>query len=155
MNWLLTGNSEIEPSQHFLGTTDAKPVIVKTSGVERVIVTHAGNVGIGVSEPSTALHVRGRIATGSNAESAGAVTFFPPQGTGWFHIDNGPVAVSEQGEGIGRLRISGGENPGDAEFVSVQVDGHVGIGMVTPEYRVVMLQAPFAPTILSSRPMQG
>lgn len=127
MNWLLAGNGETDPSQHFFGTTDEKPVNIKTNGVERVTVTASGNVGIGVHEPRTMLHAWGRIATGLDHQSAGAVTFFPPQGTGWFHIDNAPVPVVDGGA-LGRLRISAGVNPGDAEFVSVTADGRVGIG---------------------------
>lgn len=81
-------------------------------------------VGIGTPEPRTALHVRGRMATGLDHESAGTVTFYPPDGFGWFHIDNGPAGGRE----TGRLRISGGGNPGDLEYVSIQQDGRVGIG---------------------------
>lgn len=128
MNWLLTGNSETDPSQHFLGTTDEKPVNIKTNGLERATVTDTGNVGIGVHEPRTLLHARGRIATGLDHESAGTLTFYPPDGAAWFHIDHG-------GEWVG-LRISAGVNPGDIEFIRVQQDGNVGIGMATPEYKL-------------------
>lgn len=100
---------------------------------ERMRITASGNVGIGVTEPRTALHVRGRIAAGSHQESAGALTLLSSDLGTPFHIDNGPQAG---GRTIARLRISGGENPGDAEFVSVQQDGNVGIGTTEPKEKL-------------------
>jgi hypothetical protein len=80
MNWLLMGNSDTDPSQDFVGTTDGKSLIVKTGGQERAQVTAEGSVGIGLTGPCTSLHVKGRVATGWDFESAGALTFFPPDG---------------------------------------------------------------------------
>jgi hypothetical protein len=97
------------------------------------IVLHgpSGNVGLGVASPATQLHVRGRIATGQNMASAGAITFFPPDGFAWFHIDNGPSSRP-----IGRLRISHGNAPGASELVSILQNGRVGIGTTTPRERL-------------------
>lgn len=49
--WLLAGNSGADPSTHFLGTTDAQPLIIRTQNVERLRITSIGNVGINVSSP--------------------------------------------------------------------------------------------------------
>ena len=65
-------------------------------------VTSLGHVGIGTSTPRTPLHTLGRISTGQDFTSAGAITFFPPDGFAWFHIYNGPAG----GRPIGRLRFS-------------------------------------------------
>lgn len=94
------------------------------------VVVHgpSGNVGLGLGAPRTPLHVLGRIATGLDFNSAGAVTFFPPDGFAWFHIDNGPAG----GRPIGRLRISHGNTPGTHELVSVLQNGRVGVGTATP-----------------------
>jgi hypothetical protein len=64
--------------------------------------------------------------------SAGAITFFPPDGFAWFHIDNGP----QGGRPIGRLRISYGGNPGENEVISVLQNGNVGIGTTGPTSRL-------------------
>jgi hypothetical protein len=97
------------------------------------VVVHGptGNVGLGLVAPRTPLHVLGRIATGLDFNSAGAVTFFPPDGFAWFHIDNGPAG----GRPIGRLRISHGNTPGATELVSVLQNGRVGVGTATPRER--------------------
>jgi hypothetical protein len=82
-----------------------------------------GNVGIGTTEPRTQLHVLGRIATGRDFVSAGAITFYPPDGFAWFHIDNGPAG----GRPLGRLRFSHGGNPGDHEIMSIDQNRNVFI----------------------------
>ena len=96
-----------------------------------------GNVGIGILNPTLSLHVKGRIATGQNMNSAGAVTFFPPDGFAFFHIDNGPAG----GRPLGRLRISGGNNPGDVEYINVLQDGRVGIGTPEPDRHLTLFRA--------------
>lgn len=97
---------------------------------EDVIVD--GDVGVGTAQPRTPLHVLGRISTGLDFSSAGAVTFFPPDGFAWFHVDNGPTG----GRPIGRLRISHGNRPGDNEIVNILQNGNVGIGLNNPRSRL-------------------
>jgi hypothetical protein len=94
----------------------------------RLVVKGDGKVGIGTVEPRTPLHVQGRIASGRDFQSAGALTLYPPDGYAWFHLDNGPAG----GRPMGRLRISYGVNPGDFEVVSVLQNGTVGIGTPSP-----------------------
>src|SRR5919199_638257 len=88
----------------------------------------AGSVGIGITAPRTPLHVLGRISTGADFTSAGAITFYPPDGFAWFHIDNGPAG----GRPLGRLRFSYGGNPGDFEVMSMLQNGNVGVGTASP-----------------------
>ncbi|MCS7000378.1 MAG: hypothetical protein NZ481_05815, partial [Candidatus Kapabacteria bacterium] len=57
--WALTGNSGTNPAVNFVGTTDAQPLVIRTSNTERLRVTQTGNVGIGTSAPSARLHVVG------------------------------------------------------------------------------------------------
>ncbi len=58
-SWQLTGNSGINAAVHFLGTTDNRPLIIKTGETERMRVDPNGNVGIGTASPNAALHVAG------------------------------------------------------------------------------------------------
>jgi hypothetical protein len=99
---------------------------------ELMTLQQDGRVGVGTADPRVQFHVLGRIASGLDFTSAGAITFFPPDGFAWFHIDNGP----ERERPIGRLRISHGHNPGDNELMSVLQNGNVGIGTSTPRDRL-------------------
>lgn len=67
--WLLTGNTSTTPStsaigtaigagQHFIGTRDAKDFVMGTANLERMRITAGGNVGIGITNPTVALHVK-------------------------------------------------------------------------------------------------
>lgn len=103
----------------------------RTSTIEVMRIANS-KVAIGFTEPRTQLHVLGRIATGLDFNSAGSITFYPPDGFAWFHIDNGPA----NGRAIGRLRISHGGNPGDQEIVSILQNMHVGIGTSAPSQRL-------------------
>lgn len=91
-----------------------------------------GTLGIGTDSPRTTVHVIGRISSGLDFTSAGAMTFFPPDGFAWFHIDNGPSG----GRPIGRLRISHGNNPGDNEIMNILQNGNIGIGTNAPAARL-------------------
>jgi hypothetical protein len=124
-NWQLDGNAA--SADDFLGTTNEQPLSLRTNGAERVHVRADGNVGVGHADPRTPLHVLGRISTGLDHTSAGAISFFPPDGFAWFHIDNGPADRP-----IGRLRISHGVNPGSNELMSVVQNGNVGIANANP-----------------------
>lgn len=42
--WNLTGNSGLDPTKHFLGTTDGQPVLVKTNNITRITIGAAGGI---------------------------------------------------------------------------------------------------------------
>ncbi|GHO90351.1 hypothetical protein KSF_003990 [Reticulibacter mediterranei] len=118
-NGSLNVAGNISTSNHlFAGNTSVNGSISINNSVSA-----NGNVAIGVVTPRTQLHVLGRISTGLDFSSAGAITFFPPDGLAWFHIDNGPAG----GRPTGRLRFSFGGNPGDNEVMSIDQGRNVRV----------------------------
>lgn len=64
--WLLKGNSGIDASANFLGTTDAQPIVIKTNNMEAMRIGSNGYVGIGTTTPSAKLEVSGdAVITGA------------------------------------------------------------------------------------------
>ena len=59
-SWLLSGNSDATNSSK-LGTLNNIPLKIYTNGKERMHITNAGNVGIGIASPTEKLHVAGNI----------------------------------------------------------------------------------------------
>jgi len=57
VSWNLDGNQGTDPARDFLGTVDEKPLIVKTTGQERLRVSPEGNVGIGGVSPVSRLTI--------------------------------------------------------------------------------------------------
>ncbi|MGX7668652.1 tail fiber domain-containing protein [Flavobacterium pedocola] len=58
-DWSATGNSGTNPATNFLGTTDAKDLVIKTNSTETARMTTAGNFGIGTNAPASRLHIKG------------------------------------------------------------------------------------------------
>jgi len=56
-SWSLTGNAGTNSSTHFLGTTDAQPLAFRTNNEQRMIISEAGGVGIGVTTPTQLFEV--------------------------------------------------------------------------------------------------
>src|SRR5262249_3431283 len=74
--WGLTGNAGTATGSNFLGTTDARDLVVKTHNVEALRVTKDESVGIGTTNPTakleastaTGVAVRGLSAGGDAVE---------------------------------------------------------------------------------------
>lgn len=55
--WSLTGNTGTNRNTHFLGTTDATPLVFKTANTEKMTILQNGNIGIGTIQPGKLLQV--------------------------------------------------------------------------------------------------
>jgi len=124
MPWDLNGNSGIKPATNFLGTSDQRPLAIRTNGSERMRVTPDGNVGIGTTTTRAKLHVQGsEIHSGgdeagysfSNRETAAFVEV-PSGGERWMWYASG-----------GKARLWSG-----ADKVSVGIEGAITNVIVGP-----------------------
>lgn len=68
--WNLKGNAGTTPSADFIGTTDGNDWVVRTNNIERMRVLSTGNIGIGTTNPSYALHVMGKLKTDGITETS-------------------------------------------------------------------------------------
>jgi hypothetical protein len=57
--WNLTGNSGTISTTNFLGTTDNQPLALRTNNTEQARLDTAGNLGLGTTNPTERLTVRG------------------------------------------------------------------------------------------------
>jgi hypothetical protein len=60
-DWHITGNSGTNPPTNFLGTSDNKALVFKTTNSERMRISSTGQVAIGTSTPAQRLDVHGNI----------------------------------------------------------------------------------------------
>ena len=64
--WGLDGNTGTTAGTHFLGTTDAQAMVIKTNNTERARISSTGYVGINNSTPTYRLHIED--PSGSDAD---------------------------------------------------------------------------------------
>lgn len=86
-NWGISGNDNVNETDHFLGTTDEVDLVIKSNDIERMRIKSDGLIGIGTADPQADLHVNnvngvlytGEFGTGSiPTEGAGTRMMFYP-----------------------------------------------------------------------------
>lgn len=82
-SWLLDGNSLTNPNINFLGTTDNNRLVFRTNNTENMTILTNGNVGIGISNPGSPLHVFSPIPDNQLFLSGFAPSTRYFQGTDW------------------------------------------------------------------------
>lgn len=145
--WKLSGNTGTNPANHFLGTTDVNPFVIKTNGTERMRITETGNIGIGTIAPTNIVDIRStnpvvgirKNTTPTTVNNfVGAVFFGAPDGASpnidvasvtalatqnWLPGANGTLlrfVTTPNGSAIPQVRMVVNEN------------GNVGIGTTAP-----------------------
>jgi len=57
--WALTGNASTDPAANFIGTTDTKPLSIRTNNNTVVKIDTEGKIGVGNTAPISTFHVSG------------------------------------------------------------------------------------------------
>ncbi len=112
LGWSLTGNSGTNPTNNFLGTTDAVDLALRTNNTERIRVTSSGSVGIGTTTPSALLDVNGAANVSGNATVGGNL------------LVGGNSTVS------GNLTVDGNTTLGNASSDVVTVNAQIASSLI-------------------------
>lgn len=123
--WSLTGNAGINPNIHYIGTTDAQPLLLRTNAAERLRITPTGNIGIGTPVPLVPLAFASAVGpklsffdSGANDQVGFGVS--PNQ----FNYHTVP--------GADHAFFVGGKNGDGTELFRIVGNGNVGIGTSAP-----------------------
>lgn len=137
-SWNLTGNSGIDSSTNFIGTTDAKDFVIKTNSIERIRINPSGNIGIGIApSPNRALNFFGNTEFVTDVTSRDSYHFF----NNAQNINGGMDLMwlkydKYQSNDIGILTLSTPLSSGDwaKPVFSVRNSGKVFIGIAWDNY---------------------
>jgi hypothetical protein len=94
-NWSVNGNGNNISATNFLGTTSLQSLKFRTNDVQRMVITQTGQVGIGVTNPTHALH------------TSGSVKFESLSGVGSRLLQTGPDGVLSEvsGGAVGQMLV--------------------------------------------------
>jgi hypothetical protein len=96
--WSLTGNAGTDPATNFLGTTDAQPLSIRTNGVEAMVLSSDGAVGIGTTTPHASAQLeiastaRGFLLPRMTKDEIGAI-FNPADGLQVYNTTDGKLYI--------------------------------------------------------------
>ncbi len=104
--WSLSGNSGTNPASNYIGTSDAQDLVFRTNNNEILRITSAGNVGVGVNNPTGKFEVYGQngdlsmrindtdIQLGDiDGNQFGTTLTIDPESAGNFQFMNGDVGI--------------------------------------------------------------
>jgi hypothetical protein len=153
--WGLTGNTGTVAGTNFIGTTEAQDLRIRTNNIERLAITSAGNVGIGITNPSARLQVL--ASGGTNPDANGILVANTTNSVGQDAIITARVAGTNAGDPYISFDIAGEagyslgiDNSDNNSFklggfwngvdgntlLTIQSGGNLGIGTTTPSQRL-------------------
>jgi hypothetical protein len=147
-NWSLNGNAGTNSVNNFLGTTDAKPLTIRTNNRPRIRITSAGNIGIGTTSPGARFNVI--VRSGVSLSTTDSFLLGPVDGFN-LAFDNNEIQARNNGNSNtlylnywgGAVRI-GNRNGAPNPAVYASSTGQVGIGNTTTQAGFALTINPFA-----------
>jgi hypothetical protein len=140
--WSTTGNAGTTAGVHFIGTTDAQPLELRSAGGirfgigagpgELMRLTPIGYLGLGTNNPAFPFHLASDaqiLQELQGRNSGGTWLSLVNQSTGgrsWSLITSG----ASNGEGAGHLLIR--DNTANAVRMMIRTNGFIGFGTTTP-----------------------
>ncbi len=124
--WQLLGNAGTNPALNFLGTTDAQPLRLATSGAERLKINAAANeIGIGMTAgANNTLDITNATTTGKGINvTANALT----TGSG-INVSSSSTALGSSGS-IGSFALSGSNAANAGNVLKVSNSGTLNTGV--------------------------
>lgn len=108
--WNLSGNAGTNSSSNFLGTTDSKPIKMRTNNVVRMTISSNGKIGIGTASPVSGLHIKATSnssqlvidAFANQADSLPLIRFRNAAGVDLMHINSDDSTNTYIGLNAGR-----------------------------------------------------
>jgi hypothetical protein len=124
--WSLTGNTGTNPTTNFIGTTDVQDWAIKTNNIERMRVTSAGNVGIGVNNPSHTLQAENNLGRFLLSSTTGATIVERTSGTPLKVI----MGSNDNSQNLGVIELLRGNGSGESAFITTTGDGLNGVSAI-------------------------
>lgn len=132
--WSTTGNASTTPGTNFIGTTDAKDLVVKTNSIERLRVSTSGGIAIGTSTNASAqITIASIPANGDgisiNCNSSATVNAIEIDNLGNTGANNAGIVIASVSNGSGTgIRIgSPSGNPYQTLNTGIDITGGTGI----------------------------
>lgn len=146
-DWNLNGNAGTNPTTNYVGTSDNQALVFRTNNTERMRITNAGLVGIGLNNPGEILHVgNGNARIGElNPPNSGTFPGFGrrlyfsggPSPAPYNSDNSDPIWMARYNlsQDFSEIRLNLGDNCTTAQDAFVIQAGGAGCAANTPLFR--------------------